>query len=326
MLMTTKPATKVKSRSLAGTCQSALASVTRTIDRWRGEKLKRDQARFLKLYRRLSAQRFSQRQRQPGACPGVADEQIDKVVTDLRKDGIAVWPGLLTDSAILNPLRALMNELAAEWNQVFATQPPDARRVVDAGDSRVYLRSGTIQNGRTRVSFQGQQLERAPAPIQAVARDPRLAEVCSRYFDIDATCSYVLAEKLEPSEEGDWWHIDRITDQVKVMVLLNDVGMNQGPLQFKAGTHLGTPELGPVYHQVFACGVDYAYPPGPLVQQLAAATHLGTGRAGDCIFFDTLGVHSGTRCLSGERLALVGTYFGDTCRSRTLQRLRKGWI
>jgi hypothetical protein len=325
MLMATKRAAKTRPRSLTGACRSALASVTRTIDHWRGERLKRDQARFLKLYRRLSAERFGQKQRQPHSCAGASDGQIDQVVAALRQDGIAFWPGLLADPAILNPLRALMHELAAEWHQVFTAQPPDARRVVDERDSRVYLRSGTIQNGRTRVSFQG-QLERAPAPIPAVARDPRLAEVCSRYFDIDSTCSYVLAEKLEPSEVGDWWHLDRITDQVKVMVLLNDVEMHQGPLRFKPGTHRGTPELGPIYHQVFACGVDYAYPPGPLVQQLAADTRFGTGRAGDCIFFDTLGIHSGTRCLGDERLTLVGTYFGDTCRSRMLQRLRKGWI
>jgi hypothetical protein len=234
---------------------------------------------------------------------------------------------MLADDLVLGALREQMSQLTADWSRAFAGQPADARRVVDDQGARTYTRSGYIDNGRTRINFQGEQLQRAPQPIRAVAFDPRMAEVCSRHFDSDATCSAVLAERLSPSPAGDWWHIDRIVDQVKVMVLLNDVEMDQGPLQFKAGTHRGVPELGPIYHQVFASGVDYAYPPGPLVERLARATRFGIGRAGDCIFFDTLGIHSGTRCLSGERLALVSTFYGDTNKTRLLQRLSKvKWI
>ena len=53
----------------------------------------------------------------------------------------------------------------------------------------------------------------------------------------------------------------------------------------------------------------------------------GCGQAGDCVIFDTLGVHSGTQCLEGYRQAYVATFAGPTQKTEKLQRWTKQtWI
>ena len=68
-------------------------------------------------------------------------------------------------------------------------------------------------------------------------------------------------------------------------------------------------------------GLNYNYPPKPLVERLPGALELGTGRAGDAIFFDSLGLHAGSICWSGARTALVTSFNAATAKNDWIYRL-----
>jgi len=135
-----------------------------------------------------------------------------------------------------------------------------------------------------------------------------------------------MVERLSVTQSPGTWHFDKIFDQVKAMVLLSDVGREHGPIRYKAATHRDRPAFVDLFlHESFKRGaihgLDYAYPPQPLVERLPHEDLFGVGRAGDVLFFDTLGLHTGTACSTGERRAVVAAYNAQTARNNRLYKL-----
>ena len=284
--------------------------------------LENDPNRFGELYSELTRQRFSRNDRDAIETPDEA--LVANRVSELCSNGIAICRGLFAETAWLNDAANEMTQLVEQWHQVFDSAPADMRRY-DVNSGLSLTRGNFQRDGRIRGTYT--DAKTMPAAYRQVMQHPALQEIASRYFDADTSASYLLAEQLQPSQAGDWWHIDRIVDQVKVMVLLTDCTLAHGPLRFKQQTHRHVTELQPVYFSIFRGGVDYAYPPGPLVDKIDGDIVFGTGKAGDAIIFDTLGIHSGMPCVEGVRQALVSTYFGNTDKTHQLQQLAGGrWI
>ena len=291
----------------------------------RRERAMADPNYFGQLYRELTERRFSNRQRQTMPVPGIEHDALDVATASLRQNGVYVWRGLFADAEWLTSAQTAMSQIVDRWEMAYGSPSSAEASIGDPEREPVLHRGNRSQNGRLRATCNS--VAAAPAEFQDVMTSAALQEVISRYFDADAQCNYLLAERLTPSKRGDFWHIDRIVDQVKVMVLLTDVEAEQGPLRLKRKTHKYNEALEPIYYSVFTRGVDYAYPPGPLVEKMSGTEIFGTGKAGDCIVFDTLALHSGTACQEGRRDALVGTWFGTTQKTKTLQELADGrWI
>lgn len=293
--------------------------------RYEQHRAESDPAYFDQIYQELTTQRFAQKQRSARPMRGELESQVARAAAELRQNGVFFWRGLFADPAWLERAKAQMQQIVDRWEEAFEQRRSTEKTLGDPQKDVVLVRGNRAQNGRLRATIQ--RTEVAPECFREVMQHPGLKEAVSRYFDAESGCNYLLVERLSPSDRGDFWHVDRIVDQVKMMVLLTDVGPKQGPLRLKVGTHTYQPQLKPLYYSVFSHGVDYAYPPGPLVEQLPGEIVVGHGKAGDCILFDTLAVHSGSECIEGERDVLVGTWYGPTCRTQKLQSLSSPrWI
>ncbi len=216
---------------------------------------------FLREYRKLAEQRFSQRQRSDQVVAGGLEAAVQEGCNALRSDGIYVWRGLFGQSDWLHQARQEMANVVGRWELLFSQSGSTEKSHGDSQTEPVFYRGRREIDGRLRATYA--RVDFAPPSFQRVMRHAGLKELVSRYFDRDAECTYLLAERLTQADRGDWWHVDRIVDQVKMMVLLTDLDESQGPLRFKAGTHLYQAKLEPIYYSVYSHGVDYAYPPGP---------------------------------------------------------------
>jgi hypothetical protein len=307
--------------------QQAPAAATRVLGGAARRVLMSNERLFLWTYDRISRPPGPGRARVPRRFPEGEEQQIEALVGELRRNGMAIWRGLFADPDLLGEVRSILDAGFARWEAIFREQEDSCESVTDEETHWIFVR-GTKKyfegDSRTRVRF---PYFHTPPAIQRMRDDPRLREVACRYYQLDVgEPSYILGEKLSPSPNGDSWHIDRIMDQFKVMILLSDVAPEQGAMKYKLGTHQKpAPKLDHFYYQYFRAGPDYSYLSPKLADRAQGEEKLALGRPGDCIFFDTTGVHAGTRCQAGERLALV---FGfdriPSLRNRVLHHLDGG--
>ncbi len=289
----------------------------------------RNERLFLWTYDRISRPPRPSRARVPFRFQEAEEQQIEAVVKELRQNGMAIWRGLFADPNFLQEALSTLDEDLSRWESIFREGDDSCEQVSDEGTQCVFYRGPKKKyeyDRRTRVYYQS---PRNHTSIQKMRDDPRLREVVCRYYQLGVEpYQTVLGEKLSPSPIGDSWHIDRIKDQLKIMILLSDVGPEHGPMRYKLGTHQKPPpKVDHFFYQYFRAGTDYAYVSPPLAELAQGEDKLALGSAGDCVFFDTTGLHSGTRCQAGERLALVVT-FGDipSLRNRVLTPLSGGKI
>ena len=252
----------------------------------------------------------------PDAAPAAAESRPDspsqRVLADLRRDGFAIWEGFFSPDDVAALAQEFENVLdenqtpASAWKRVVGADRDDGR-------ARAFADCGSRN-----------ELPRACAKL---FDDERLTSVVRRYYaGVDAWCRSIMVERLSPSPNPGAWHFDKIFDQVKVMILLSDVEPEHGPIRYKLGTHRDRPSFVDLFlHESFRRGaidgLDYAYPPQPLIERLPQKCALGCGRAGDVLLFDTLGLHTGTICQRGERRVIVAAYNARTPRNDRLYRL-----
>lgn len=297
---------------------SPVRSVRRAGLRFQRRRLAGSTSRFIRWHDALDEGRLGP----PNALDG--EPEVVRVVEGLKRDGIARWPGMFDEAWI----EAARREVGEVLDRAVALEP----EIEPGGSIKDEITNATLPRGldpsfaRTRAMFDHRDAERSPGTIAGLFEEPRLRHAVRGYYGTDrAWCSTVLAERLGVGRSADAWHFDKLFDQVKVMILLEDCTEDQGPLRYKVGTHARPEALDHFFHQSFRGGpfdgLDWNYPPLPMVYKIPGEVVLGTGRAGDAIFFDTLGVHSGSLCLSGNRLALV-TYFNvATPKNDALYRL-----
>lgn len=244
------------------------------------------------------------------------DPRVKEIVDGVDRDGIHIARGLFADPAFLEEARRRAGAATSRSRQMLATKPPGTSArdpetglmVVAPGYSEVVDYSPLPVRGRSRALWSPQ--DGSPADwdmfFRTVYGHPVVQGFYHAYWQDLNQNSQILCEHLVPSLIGDDWHIDKPYDQMKVYILLNDVTSRQGPTRYLKGSHR-TDNFHKIrlLHSFFVHGVNYAYPSPRVVTALPGEEILATGRAGDAIFFDTCGIHSGTRCFEGERLTLT---------------------
>ncbi len=296
---------------IARSLRSASDRLTRYI-------LSRNERLFIRVYDRKAGLARPTRPEATDACG--LDEAARRALGDLHREGFAWWRGLFGDPAFLETARAEVRDACRLVERRFEGRP-DHERTMNDPETGWRLDRPVAHQGRTRITVPNKPGIEKPACVRAVLGTSALAEFVSCYYGVEAWPNYVLMERLQKAPEGDFWHFDKIYDQVKAMVLLTDVGLDNGPVRYKPATHRRPPTIDPFFHHTFRKGLSWAYPPDRVVREIKPEPVYGCGRAGDCLLMDTLGIHSGTRLIEGERLLLVVAFNVRTPKNEFLWRL-----
>jgi len=118
---------------------------------------------------------------------------------------------------------------------------------------------------------------------------------------------YVMAEVMVPNGVVENWHIDCFRKGCKAFLYLNDVGEPQGPLRYVKGSHR-TKELHWQIFRVGRSGLDQAYFDEESNSRFDSDGVLVTGSANTLLVFDNRGIHAGSKCSEGMRIALVNGF------------------
>lgn len=252
------------------------------------------------------------------------EDKVQKLVDDLNENGIARWEGMYSADEI-QAANVLMDNLMARSRDFQSQAKPNVTGAPDpdfpgfehtweavekefepyaAGDpSKIY--------GRTRT-----RCYQPPAALKTFFHDTRITEIANRYFGGKTASKRILLEELRPSLMGDGWHVDCMGKAFKAMVLLTDCTLENGPMRFKLKSHrTSAPAKKRVFHHMLKHGYNFSAVNLLEARSIPEDVFLGTGKAGDCLFFDPTGVHSGSRCLNGMRRTLVFARHAPTVQS-----------
>ncbi|MBQ4861992.1 phytanoyl-CoA dioxygenase family protein [Pseudoalteromonas sp. MMG013] len=257
------------------------------------------------------------------------NDKHQSLLNTLEQDGICI----INDFFDKNTILLLQNE----WENSFKQMPKQDEKAIqkalrnrftfDLIDGIRYVQSSPFDN-KQRILFQDHG--KTPSAFSKfVLNNTTFSEVAQRHFKLNTlpTPSFVMAEYLQnvkmPRQDL-FWHIDNLSDQFKVMVVLEDMSENDGPFTFIKGTHKVKYEYQERYHKMYAMnGLSTQehnhFEPGFTSSESAEKAILN---AGDIVLFDCKIHHSASFVKQmGSRKNLV-LYFNEipTIRNNILQK------
>lgn len=257
-----------------------------------------------------------------GVFSAEENRKISELAAELREQGMGVWRGMFKDQ--VEALRELAIEplgRAKAYLHSGKVSKEGTPKWDDEMSCEFWGRDFTHKYGRSRAFYRNGASKMAP-PLRAHVDDARVHEVGRRCFGADVANGGALLEFLEPAPATGDWHIDKIMDQFKIMVLLDDVKEENGAMRVKPGTlGLWSSKLKPMYHSIFVDGNEWCGVSEPLAQNLPQPTIHCTGKAGDTFFFDTMCLHTASQCTEGYRLVAVHYYTVMNRKNAVLREL-----
>jgi hypothetical protein len=158
-----------------------------------------------------------------------------------------------------------------------------------------------------------------------------LSELASSYFGSKVKTHFVLAGKLSYdsiriSNSGGGWHRDSDSKQIKVIVYLDDVNSNNGPLQLISRSRkFDSKRRKHKFNDFFYFIKNFIkngklLPPRYSDESILSSfnkdqIHEITARKGDAIIFDSSLIHKGKNIEKGVRFSFTNYYFPDTKKS-----------
>jgi hypothetical protein len=229
---------------------------------------------------------------QSGLFGSVAASQIDGIVDEISREGYAVLPSKL-DPALVERIRAESRDFAYRLkgggqsgqsiSGIDPTAPPDCISAYAIAPTSSLLRS--------------------------IVDDELFHRIASRYLRspsaaIDSTFWYTFPNPTPSSETAQLFHYDLDTIRwIKVFIYLSDVGEENGPHEYVAGSHRAENKAAEVliknYARIQDNEIDAHYPD---------KRRRITGGSGTIIFGDTRCFHKGNAVDSGHRLIFSPIY------------------
>ncbi|MCY9826430.1 phytanoyl-CoA dioxygenase family protein [Vibrio chagasii] len=159
--------------------------------------------------------------------------------------------------------------------------------------------------------------------------DPFIREMLYMYTGIKEPVGMLLAARILPVAgnmgSGGGWHRDSpVTQQFKAIVYLNDVSTSNGPFQYIKESHLKKKTILAYFKNIFR-PKQYRFSESDInAYNKAFSTKITelTGNAGDLIFADTKGLHTGKPIKEGVRYALF-CYFWDKSIPEHFEKLKQ---
>lgn len=162
-------------------------------------------------------------------------------------------------------------------------------------------------------------LERVDSVARGFATDATLAAVARAAWRTPIVNGFVSAGRVEAvagnrGSGGQGWHRDGVTQQVKAILYLSDVGPEDGPFEYVSGTDA----LGGRLRHIWRSGAVFrqlAFDDAAVQRMEATAPGsrvTACGPAGTLVLARTFGVHRGRPLVSGARYALTNYYFATS--------------
>ena len=233
------------------------------------------------------------------------NREDSEVVKILREKGAHVMKGFFSPDEV----KILKNM----WSYSFQQFPDlsdlpfgkDRFKRVDKGGVR-YVYGGPY-DGRTRILY-GSPFRALPkGVVNLLLNNPFFTQTIRDYFRLDMENifpSRVMMEHLTPTRfnrNDKGWHIDNLTDQFKVMIILEDMTEKDAPFSFIPNSHRVKPHQKTRYHKMYSMlGIDtnsQNHFEGDFTNPEAAQTVVG--KAGDIVLFDCKTHHSGSFAQQG---------------------------
>lgn len=214
------------------------------------------------------------------------DPRVERLLSELRRNGFALLPGFIDQERCRELARRIDGALEryATFVQVDAA----------GADRRLF------------------GLDAVDEEIRRVAFDPFVMRVLERYQGASEHQGFALTARLDhkPGNQGSGqgWHRDSAAYmQTKCMVYLSDVGADNGPFAYVAGSHRAL--------DVVRCAATYGFgvnqyrfdeaQMAPLLAAERQRERVFTAPAGTALLFDSRGLHRGTPIVSGPRYAIT---------------------
>lgn len=114
---------------------------------------------------------------------------------------------------------------------------------------------GSLYDGKKRVTYYDLKLLEAQC-YELLVNNSFFNKTVAGYYGLEREClpNAVMMEHLfSPliEREDTFWHIDNLTDQFKVMLVLEDMDENDGPFTFVEGTHRIVNNYKNRYHKMY---------------------------------------------------------------------------
>ncbi|MCU1278785.1 MAG: hypothetical protein JWM53_2331 [bacterium] len=170
-------------------------------------------------------------------------------------------------------------------------------------------------DGRVRLHFTHAILEGSDLPeaIRRFADDSACRALAAAYFnarggDLVARVPYYIAEVMTPAEKLESWHIDCLRPTMKCFLLLDDVGEEQAPLRYIEGSQRVDEQRRQLFYRIARGGLGAAYFDSNAAAEYDRTARHMTAATGTLVAFDSRGIHAGSMCRRGARVALVNAY------------------
>lgn len=241
------------------------------------------------------------------------ERAVAMMAQQLRDAGFTAYRGYFRDEAALEAARGV-----SRWVRERADQLDVQDENVLDEENNVLLWQRALP-GASRASFRIDALPPALQPFGGDAVLERVMQLAIHNDRFTIQPALMVVDNMRPTtvHEFQWWHYDRLRDQYKVMILLDDVTPEKGPMKIVPGTHRFHPERRIMDFGMYAAGLDYGDVSYSLYSRLRERTLELTGKAGDIFIFDTRAFHAHGRCSAGERMTATLYYNGlDTAPNR----------
>jgi hypothetical protein len=251
-----------------------------------------------------------------GVLGDLSGTDLDNIGSDIRDRGYHVFAQRLPD--------ALCDELL-----VYATSTPCIRRGLDGGEKADFQveRFPRDNPDGVRYDFSEQELINNSL-IQKLMADRSIISVAQNYLRsrpiIDIVAMWWNAASEEPDKQAaQYWHfdMDRIK-WLKFFIYLTDVGPDNGPHSFVAGSHRTGGIAPALLEKGYARLTDDEVNAHYRTDQFIAFA----ARRGTIIAEDTRGLHKGKHVIKGDRLMLqfqfTNSLFGGDCPKSRFHKLQ----
>ncbi len=261
-----------------------------------------------------------------------SEKQLQAVLSVLRRDGVAVWPGFFSASQC-DEINRYLDELMVRNKEGFEKLPRDIEGFRDPvypgfEHTREIVEAEFTVYGEDRMAFiynrNRVRVYETPATLKDVFENDTVSEIAARYLGHTVGHKRALLEELRPSLMPDMWHMDNSGSSFKMMLLTTDCSVDNGPFRYKIGTHVGTQWKAKLRANWLMLKFGYMYSSVNLLDYRTLPSDRvfwGTGRKGDAIFFDPSGIHAGSRAVKGMRRTVV-----IPKTPRKIQNKLLGWL